>query len=60
MNDPYLNPQYSPRERALDLLSRMDLEEKLAQLQCCMPAMTQPGQVAQEFPYGVGQVAGFT
>lgn len=31
---PYQNPELDPRERAVDLLKRMTLEEKVAQLQC--------------------------
>ena len=31
---PYQNPKLSPEERAEDLLSRMTLDEKVAQLQC--------------------------
>lgn len=31
---PYKNPKLSPKERTADLLSRMSLEEKVAQLQC--------------------------
>ena len=31
---PYKNPKLSPEERTKDLISRMTLEEKIAQLQC--------------------------
>lgn len=58
MSYPYENPNLSAQERAADLLSRMSLEEKLGQLQCCMPAFAKPGAIAAEFPHGVGQVAG--
>ncbi len=58
MSYPYMSSDLSPAERAADLLSRMDLEEKLAQLQCCMPAMVKEGQIGKDFPHGVGQVAG--
>lgn len=31
---PYKNPKLTPKERAMDLLGRMTLDEKLAQLEC--------------------------
>ena len=31
---PYKNPKLSPEERTRDLISRMTLDEKIAQMQC--------------------------
>src|SRR5512145_24729 len=40
----YLNPDYSPEERAADLVTRMTLDEKVSQLISSMaPAIPRPG-----------------
>ncbi len=58
--DRYLNRELSPKERAADLLSKLDLEEKMAQVVCVFaePADTLEDAVTN----GMGQVStlGFT
>lgn len=54
----YKNSALSPKERARDLLDRMDLDEKFSQIQCYNAIDTFMGKtVEKEFPYGVGQVS---
>lgn len=54
----YLDTSLGCEERARDLLGRMDLDEKFAQLQC-RPMMDgfMGKPVEKSFPYGVGQVS---
>jgi beta-glucosidase len=40
---PYLNPELSPEKRAVDLVSRMTLEEKVLQMQNSAPAIPRLG-----------------
>lgn len=49
----YQNPQLSSSERAADLLSRMSLEEKIAQMQCAMGEHN----LSEKFPHGVGEIS---
>ncbi|MDC7286611.1 glycoside hydrolase family 3 C-terminal domain-containing protein [Blautia schinkii] len=53
----YENAHQTPRERALDLLSRMSVEEKMGQVNCYF--VVKPGEYGglEEFPYGVGEVS---
>lgn len=51
--EKYLNPALSPRERALDLLSKMDSAEKLRQLGCTMVIPTIPMEY-QDVRGGIG------
>ena len=54
----YLDTALSPEERARDLLARMDLDEKFAQLQCWSMMDGFMGKpVEKSFPRGVGQVS---
>lgn len=54
----YLDTAHSPEERARDLLARMDLDEKFAQLQCWSMMDGFMGKpVEKRFPHGVGQVS---
>ena len=56
--DRYLDAALSPEERARDLLARMDLNEKFAQLQCWSMMDGFMGKpVEKSFPHGVGQVS---
>ncbi len=50
----YQNPALSPQERAKDLLSRLSLEEKMAQVQCFMLGHADPGEALQ---HGIGHVS---
>jgi len=66
-NDPiYKNPRASLEARVEDLLSRMTLEEKVAQMQSIWEAKSEvfdaklefdPKKMAQKFPHGIGQFA---
>src|SRR6185369_902374 len=68
----YKNPQLSVDARVADLLSRMTLEEKVAQLTCLWADRTQanpqtdfatdrgefsPAKAAQVMKFGIGQIA---
>ena len=56
--EKYLNPQLSPAERAEDLLTRLSLEEKLAQIRGVLP-FPFPGDKSGEWiqSHGIGQVS---
>lgn len=47
----------NPAERAADLLDRMTLEEKIAQLQCCTVMDTEGLSELDALTYGVGELA---
>lgn len=53
----YKDSHRSPEERAEDLLSRMTLEEKLAQMTGYNPAGWSGDDLERDFPHGAGQVA---
>lgn len=53
----YRDTALSARERADDLLARMSLDEKMAQLQCYLPRGENTDDFAQSFPFGVGEVS---
>ncbi|MCR5545350.1 MAG: glycoside hydrolase family 3 C-terminal domain-containing protein [Lachnospiraceae bacterium] len=58
--DKYLNKELSPKERAADLLSKLDLEEKMAQVVC---VFAEPADMLENaVSNGMGQVStlGFT
>lgn len=52
----YQDASLSPKERALDLLKKMSLEEKLGQLQCFNPISYMGKDPKSDFPQGFGQV----
>ncbi|HHV12709.1 MAG TPA: beta-glucosidase [Clostridiales bacterium] len=56
--EKYKDISLEPEERAEDLLSRMSLEEKLAQIVGYNPAKWSMDGL-EDYPYGVGQVAFF-
>lgn len=53
----YLNTNLSSEERAKDLLSRLSIEEKVAQLQCYNPKDKKGPNLEDSFKNGVGAVA---
>ncbi len=53
----YRDKTLSARERAADLLGRMSLDEKMAQLQCYMPRGEHTDDFGPAFPFGVGEVS---
>ena len=66
INPVYKNPRASLEARVEDLLSRMTLEEKVAQMQSIWEAKSEvfdaklefdPKKMAQKFPNGIGQFA---
>lgn len=55
---PYQNPALSADERAADLLARLSLEEKMAQVVCFFPRQAADyDRLAKEHPQGVGGVS---
>ena len=57
MNERYRDPKASPEERARDLLRRMSIEEKLAQLCTVMPREEDAGSLDKEIACGIGQIS---
>lgn len=57
--EKYLNPVLSPKERAEDLLSRMSLEEKMAQVNCLFPfnALNNYDSLDAASEYGIGEIS---
>lgn len=54
----YLDAARSPEERAKDLLARMDIEEKMAQVVGAFPNSFEAIEaLAKEYPHGAGQVS---
>lgn len=53
----YQDKNLSSSERASDLISRMTLEEKIAQLQCYNPKDKNGPNLNDDFPAGIGAVA---
>lgn len=53
----YMNPALSPEERAKDLLARMDLDEKMGQVNCLFPFGNNQDVVEEDMKYGIGQVS---
>lgn len=52
--EKYLDITLSPEERAKDLLSKLSLEEKMAQINCFFG---EHGDIEKEAAYGIGQVS---
>ena len=52
--EKYLDKTLSPEERAKDLLDKLSLEEKMAQINCCFG---EHGDIEKEVAYGIGQVS---
>jgi beta-glucosidase len=57
--EKYNDTALTARERADDLLSRMTLDEKVAQLQCTM-VIGEPEEAAKAFPHGIGSAVAFS
>lgn len=57
MNELYLDPSASPAQRAKDLLERMSLEEKIAQLSCAFPRELGDDKAMSGCKLGIGQVS---
>ncbi|MDR3173867.1 MAG: glycoside hydrolase family 3 C-terminal domain-containing protein [Treponema sp.] len=58
--EKYKDAQVPVAERVEDLLSRMTLEQKTAQLQCTMAAGDDPAKMLEPFKDGIGEVASFS
>ncbi len=54
--EKYLNTALQPKERALDLLSKMSLDEKMAQVNCLFPYEESWEELASNIDHGIGQV----
>ncbi|MDR1640409.1 MAG: glycoside hydrolase family 3 C-terminal domain-containing protein [Clostridiales bacterium] len=57
--DSYKDSSLPIVERIEDLMSRMSLEQKVAQLQCMMSMGSDPSMTLQYFPHGIGEIAVF-
>lgn len=55
--EKYLNTKLSPKERALDLLSRMGIEEKMGQVNCLFPFSEMANHIQEHSKHGIGQVS---
>jgi len=55
--EKYLNLKLTPEERAQDLLERMTLDEKMAQVNCVFPLESNEKTVEIGIKYGIGQVS---
>lgn len=51
--EKYMDASLSPQERAKELLAKMSIEQKFAQLQCSMNFK----DIGKSFPHGIGQVS---
>jgi len=56
--EKYKDNSFTTNERADDLLARMSLDEKIAQLQCTM-VIGGPEEAAKNFPNGIGSAVAF-
>ncbi len=57
--NPYQNANLPIEDRLNDLISRMTLEQKVAQLQCLMFMGGDIDKALEEFPDGIGTLTGF-
>lgn len=60
MEMKYKNPKLTPKERAEDLLGRLSMDEKMAQVNCIFPfgeGYLDYDRIKQEIPFGIGQVS---
>lgn len=57
--ETYKNASAPIAQRVEDLLARLSLEEKVAQLQCMMATGGDPAVTLGNFPHGIGEVAVF-
>ena len=55
--EKYQNPELTPQERACDLLGKMSLDEKMAQVNCLFPFGDNGDIVEKDMKYGIGQVS---
>ena len=55
--DKYLDSTLSPVNRAEDLLGRMTLEEKMAQVNCVLVPIGKEEKVAEYCKYGIGEIS---
>lgn len=55
--EKYLNPSLEPKERAKDLLGKMNLDEKMGQVNCLFPFDNNWDTVEADMKYGIGQVS---
>lgn len=55
--EKYLNPSLEPKERAIDLLEKMSLDEKMGQVNCLFPFGDNGDIVEAGMKYGIGQVS---
>lgn len=55
--EKYLNTELQPKERALDLLSKMSLDEKMAQVNCLFPHEESWEDLELKLDHGIGQVS---
>lgn len=57
MSEKYLDPSLSPEERAKDLLAKMSLDEKMAQVNCLFPFGDNEERLREDAKHGIGQVS---
>ena len=55
--DKYLDSTLTPAERAVDLLGRMTLEEKMAQVNCVLVPAGREEEIEQHCRYGIGEIS---
>lgn len=55
--EKYLDPSLSPRERAEDLLAKLSLEEKMAQVNCVLIPINREKEAAAYCKYGMGEIS---
>lgn len=55
--ESYLNQELSPKERAEDLLGKLSIEEKMAQVNCLFPFQGNWNEIKHEIDYGIGQIS---
>lgn len=55
--EKYQDKSLSAKERASDLLEKLSLDEKMAQVQCYFPRSTDINNFPELFPLGVGEVS---